>query len=266
MTARIASIRLLGATVMLTLVGAVLLPWEIQLQKLGKEAGFRTVALDLSLREQIGQSGFLAALSGFRSPVAAFLWIKSHIAWENTEWGRMAALFETVTTLQPHTRLYWDIAAWHMAWNASMAAEQDKNQQSEVLKQRTSSQYIDLGRDILERGIRNNPKDYYLYERLGILLRDRRKDHAGAAEAFTKAASFSDAPAYVKRFAAYEMAQVPGREREAYDRLKALYVEGEKQRLPTLLKLLGQMEEKLRIPEGERVKPRQPAVIKPSHR
>ena len=265
MPIRLSPFRIFGAVVMLTLVGVILLPWEIQLQKSGREAGFRTVALDLSLREQIGQSGFLAALSGFRSPVAAFLWIKSHIAWENTEWGRMAALFETVTTLQPHTRLYWDIAAWHMAWNASMAAEQDKNQQSEILKQRASSQYIDLGRSILERGIRNNPKDYYLYERLGILLRDRRKDHAGAASAFAQAASFDDAPAYVKRFAAYELAQVPGREREAYDRLKALYLEGEKQRLPTLLKLLGQMEEKLQIPLGERVKPIQPSSASPFH-
>lgn len=260
MTSRLSPLRILGAIVLLTLMGAIMLPWEIQLQKLGKAAGFRTVVLDLSLREQIGQSGFLAALSGFRAPVAAFLWIKAHIAWENTEWGRMAALFDTVTTLQPHTLLYWDIAAWHMAWNASMAAEQDHKQQSEILRARTSRQYVNLGRDILERGIRNNPNDYYLYERLGILLRDRVKDHSGAADAFAKAASFPDTPSYVNRFAAYEMSKVSGREREAYDRLKALYNEGDTQRRPTLIGRLQELEKKLLIPQSEHIQV--PAPIK----
>ena len=256
MTSRLSPARIVGGIVFLACVGALLLPWEIQLQKQGREAGFRTVALNLSLREQLGQSGFLAALSGFRGPVAAFLWILSHIAWEHTEWGKMAALFDTVTTLQPHTLLYWDIAAWHMAWNASIAAEQDLNQQSELLRQRASDQYIELGRDILERGIRNNPKDYYLYERLGILLRERSKDHSGAADALTKAASFPEVPTYIKRAAVYELAKVPGREREAYQRLKALYEEGNTQRAPTLTARLHELEEKLQIPENERVTPR----------
>jgi hypothetical protein len=255
MISRLSLLRIFAAVFFLTVVGTILLPWEIQLQKKGKELGFRSVALDLSLREQIGQSGFLAALSGFRAPLAALLWIKSHIAWENTEWGKMAALFDTVTTLQPHTLLYWDIASWHMAWNASMAAEQDQKQQSEALRERASRQYIDLGRDILQRGIRNNPNDYYLYERLGILLRDREKDHSGAANAFAKASTFPDCPAYVRRFSAYELAKVPGKEREAYDRLKALYNQGEKQHLPSLKKLLHQLENQLQIPDKERVFP-----------
>lgn len=255
MTGRLSPFRIMGGLFLVLFLGALLLPWEARLQQQDKEAGFRGVALNLSLREQIGQSGFLAALSGFRSPVAAFLWIKSHIAWEHTEWGKMAALFDTVTTLQPHTLLYWDIASWHMAWNASMAAEQDRTQQSELLRERASRQYVALGRDILERGIRNNPKDYYLYERLGILLRERAKDHAGAAEAFAKAASFTEAPPYLKRFAAYEMAQVPGKERETYEQLRALYDEGEKQRTPTLMARLHELEEKLQIPPEQRVKP-----------
>jgi hypothetical protein len=255
MTTRLSPLRIAGAIVILACVGALLLPWQVRLQKEGKQAGFRSVALNLSLREQLGQSGFLAALSGFRAPVAAFLWIQSHMAWEHTEWGKMAALFDSVTTLQPHTLLYWDIAGWHMAWNASIAAEQDLKQQSELLRQRASRQYIELGRDILERGIRNNPKDYYLYERLGILLRERAKDHAAAADAFTKAASFPEAPTYIKRAAVYELAKVPGREREAYERLKALYNEGNTQRAPTLMARLHELEEKLQIPESDRVSP-----------
>jgi hypothetical protein len=49
------------------------------------------------------------------------------------------------------------------------------------------------------------------------------------------------------------MAKCPGREREAYDYLRKLYEEGEKQRLPSLINLLQQMENKLDIPSNERV-------------
>ena len=143
MTGAMNPFRSLAALLMVAVAGALLLPWQMELQKLSNKSGFRTAVLDLSLREQIGQSGFLAALSGFRSPLAAFLWIEAHSAWERTEWGRMNALFNTVTTLQPHSLLYWDIAAWHMAWNASAAALQDRKQQSEVLRERYARKVIE---------------------------------------------------------------------------------------------------------------------------
>lgn len=253
MTGILSPFRSLAALLMMAAAGAILLPWQIELQHAAKSARFRTAPLNLTLREQVGQSGFLAALSGFRSPVAAFLWIEAHTAWEKTEWGRMAGLFNTVTMLQPHSLLYWDIAAWHMAWNASAAALQDTKQRSEVLRERARRQYIDLGRDFLERGIRNNPDSYLLQERLGILLRDKVGDHGAAADAFAKAASLPGAPAYVRRFAAYEAAKVPGREREAYDRLLSIYNEGEKMRAPNLVALLRQLEEKLNIPASRRI-------------
>lgn len=254
MTGILSPFRSLAALLLVAVAGFLLLPWQIEIQHSAESARFRTAPLDLSLREQVGQSGFLAALSGFRSPVAAFLWIEAHTAWEKTEWGRMAGLFNTVTTLQPHSLLYWDIAAWHMAWNASAAALQDTKQQSEFLRERARRQYIDMGRDFLERGIRNNPDSYLLHERLGILLRDKVGDHDAAANAFAKAAVLPGAPAYIRRFAAYEAAKVPGREREAYDRLLAIYDEGERMRVPNLITLLRQLEGKLNIPPSRRIK------------
>ena len=255
MNTRLSPFRNVLALLLLSVFGALLLPWQARLQRLERSANFRTVPIDLTLREQIGQSGFLAALSGFRSPVAAFLWIQAQSAWERTEWGRMAALFDTVTTLEPHMILYWDIAAWHMAWNASAAALQDRRQASEALRERASRQYITLGREILERGIRNNPGNYRLYDSLGRLARDREGDHAAAADAFAKAASIPGSPAYMSRFAGYEASLVPGRQREAYERLLALYKLGELQRLPTLLSTLQSLEVTLGIPAGERIRP-----------
>lgn len=237
----------------LTLFGAAVLPFQSHLQALANASHLRKTQLDLGLRERVGQMGFLAALSGFRSPLAAFLWIDAHTAWENTEWGRMAGLFDTVTTLQPRSILYWDMAAWHMAWNASIAALRDEKQPSEALRIRAQRQYFDLGKSFLERGIRNNPDNYRLQLQLGVLLRDKFENHCAAADAFLKASELPGAPPYVARFAGYEMAKCPERERAAYELLRKLYFEGESQRAPTLVTLLHELEKKLDIPEQERI-------------
>lgn len=245
--------RKIAALALLCLFGASVLPLQSSLQREAEAAHFHKTTLTINLRERIGQAGFLAALSGFRSPLAALLWIQAHTAWENTEWGRMAGLFETVTALQPRSLTYWDMASWHMAWNASIAALQNEKQPSEALRIRAQRAYIQLGRDFLERGILNNPDRAQLYVQLGVLLRDKMEDHCAAAEAFLKASKFPDAPSYTARFAGYEMAKCPGREREAYDYLRKLYDEGEKQRLPSLINLLRKMESKLEIPAPDRV-------------
>jgi hypothetical protein len=49
------------------------------------------------------------------------------------------------------------------------------------------------------------------------------------------------------------MAKCPGREREAYEHLRRLYLQGESQRLPSLINLLRDMEKRLDIPQGDRI-------------
>jgi tetratricopeptide (TPR) repeat protein len=175
------------------------------------------------------------------------------VAWERTEWGRVLLLFRQATTLQPRAVLFWDMAAWHMAWNASVAALNDPAQPREALRRRAQRQYIELGKDFLERGIANNPDSPQLYEALARLYKDKLNDHEHAAEYFEKAADLPGAHAYVRRFAAYELSYCEGREREAYERLRALYNAGEKERLPTLIKRLKFLEEKLGVPADQRI-------------
>ena len=244
----------LKAILLLVLAGALLVPFQQRLAAEAQAEHLRKPEFNLGLRERIGQMGFLAALSGFRSPLAAFLWIEAYTAWENTEWGRMAGLFDTVTTLQPRSIPYWENAAWHMASNASAAALQNEKQPSEALRIRAQRQYFQIGRDLLERGIRNNPDHYQLYRELGVLLRDKFEDHCGAADVFLQAAAIPDAPAYCRRFAAYEMAKCDGREREAYALMRSIYDQGDKQRMPTLLLTLRDLEKSLDIPPADRIK------------
>lgn len=235
------------------LFGAARWPIEHAISQEHRRLHFRAVDFNLDLREQVGQLGFVAALSGFRSLVADALFIQAHVAWERTEWGRVLMLFRQVTTLQPRALLFWDMAAWHMAWNASTAALNDRTQPRLALRIKAQREYFALGRDFLERGIKNNSDRPQLYEALARLYRDKYDDHEHAAEFFAKAASLPGAPSYVKRFAAYELAQCPGREQEAYDQLHALYRSGETERVPTLLRRLQELEIKLDIPADQRI-------------
>jgi tetratricopeptide (TPR) repeat protein len=245
--------RAVGVILTVLLFGAARLPMEHALTETHRELHFRAVDFNLGLREQLGQLGFVAALSGFRSLVADALFIQAHIAWERTEWGRVLLLFRQVTTLQPRAVLFWDMAAWHMAWNASTAAMNDPAQPRLALRIKAAREYFQLGKDFLERGIKNNPERPELYEALARLYRDKYEDHEHASEFFAKAANLPNAHRYARRFAAYELAQCPGREREAYEQLRALYDSGEQERLPTLIRRLKQLEIKLDISPGWRV-------------
>jgi len=246
-------IRALLVFVILMVLGALKLPIERDLAAVHRQEHFRGVAFNLDLREKLGQLGFIAALSGFRSIVADALFIQAHVAWERTEWGRVLLLFRQVTTLQPRAILFWDMAAWHMAWNASVAALNDKNQPRLTLRVKAQREYFALGKDFLERGVKNNPDRPQLYEALARLYKEKYKNHERASEFFAKAAALPGAPSYERRFSAYELSYCEGREREAYDRLRRLYDEGEKERLPTLITRLKFLENKLGIPQDQRI-------------
>lgn len=208
--------------------------------------------LHLSLREQIGQLGFTAALSGFRSIMADIVFIRAHVAWENTEWSRVLLLLREATELQPRSIMFWDVAAWHMAWNASAAVMNDESQPltTRVRKQR---EFFDVGRDFLERGIAHNPSNPRLYEAMARLYQQKYQDHLHASVYFAKAATLPEAMSYDRRFSAYELSYCDGRERDAYEKLRALYDEGEKERLPTLIKRLKYLEEKIDIAQDRRI-------------
>jgi tetratricopeptide (TPR) repeat protein len=233
--------------------GALKLPMERNLSAVHQRLHFGGVQFNLDLREQLGQLGFVAALSGFRSLVADMLFIQAHVAWEDTEWGRVLLLFRQVTTLQPRSILFWDMAAWHMAWNASVAAMNDSSQPRQALRVKAQREYFALGKDFLERGIQNNPDRPQLYESLARLYKEKYKDHEQASEYFAKAAALPGAPSYDKRFAAYELSYCDGREQEAYQELRRLYDLGEKERLPTLITRLKFLENKLNIPQDQRI-------------
>lgn len=245
--------RILGIIVLL-IWGTVKLPIETRMaaeQKANRFGGFKLTA---TLRQQAGQAGFLATLGGLRAAVADLLWIRAHVAWQSTQWGKMKLLFDVCTSLQPRRGMYWDNAAWHMAWNASVYAMNDKEHVPEqVERYRNQQNYFKLGEDYALRGIENNPDNWELYLRLGLIYKDKFKDLAKAAVAYEEAAKRPGRLDYVRREASYLVADIPGREEEAYKKLRELYDMGEHEWLPTLLKKIQLLERKLKIPQTERV-------------
>src|SRR5437868_9133617 len=235
---------------MLLAFGVMKLPAEraLSLQHRSAAGGKFDDVVNLDVREKIGQLGFIAALSGFRAMLADFLFVESHVAWERTELARVLFMFRQVTTLQPHVPLFWDMAAWHMAWNASAAAMNDPSQPRLALRVKAQREYFALGKDFLERGVKNNPDKPQLYEALARLYRDKYNDHARASEYFAKASALPGAASYDERFSAYEFSYCEGREREAYECLHGLYNKGKKERLPTLIRRLKFLEQKLNVP------------------
>jgi len=133
------------------------------------------------------------------------------------------------------------------------AAREDPKQPREALRIKAEREYWRIGEDFLLRGIQNNPDRALLFDRLGMLYRDKFKDPLKAHEIYERGRQLPDAMPYLRRFAAYELAKIPGREQESYARLKALYDEGEDERLPTLRRALAELEEKLGVPENARV-------------
>jgi hypothetical protein len=241
------------ALAILVAFGIVRMPIEAGLEKHQRDLHYHGSRLSLDVRQRVGQLGFVAALSGFRALVADVLYIEAHSAWERTEWGRMKALFDAITSLQPRNLTFWDMAGYHMAYNASVAARENEKQPREALRLRAEREYWKLGEDFYLRGIQNNPDHALLYQNLGLIYKDKFKDHEKAYEMYEQGSKAPDAMAYMHRFAAYELARTPGREKEAYARLKALYERGEEEHLPTLLKLLGELQEKLNVPPQERI-------------
>jgi len=288
--------RVLGILVLIAW-GIVKMPVEGRLEKRMESArlgGFRPSA---NLRQQAGQAGFIAALGGLRAAVADMLWIRANVAWQDVQYGRMKLLFDTCTAMQPRRVSFWDLSAWHMAWNGAAHVDQEttdadqrlatfleffktgrgiltpvlfwgmnawpaawtaaarfENRLADAAEHRPKvDQFFKLGEDYLLRGIENNPDSWELYDRLGYLYRDKFKDMEKASLAYEQATQRPGHLEYTRRFAAYYLAEVPGREREAYARLLALFRESEHEWLPTLFRQIQKLEVRLGIPDGQRI-------------
>ena len=107
--------------------------------------------------------------------------------------------------LQPRVAMFWDMASWHLAWNAAVSAEQYSGEPNETRRKIESRRWVEAGRDLLERGTRAVPEKALLFQRLGDLYWQRLGDYASAAQWYRMAIHKEDAPTYLERFVGYAL-------------------------------------------------------------
>ena len=159
----------------------------------------------VAIREKLGQGLALAFLGGFRGLTANALMLEAHAAWENQQWVRVRSALELATVLQPRVAMFWDMASWHLAWNAAVSVEQYAGEPNETRRRIEARRWVEAGRDLLERGTKAVPEKALLFQRLGDLYWQRLGDYASAANWYHQAIGKEDAPAYLERFVGYAL-------------------------------------------------------------
>jgi len=204
--------------------GALRLPLERGLASARLAAGLRDDAgAPMDVREQVSQASLLAVLGGLRSMAAAVWDLWACTAWEKTNYAQVERDYLFCQRLQPRTFYYYDRGQWMMAYNAAHFFEL-QNKERGALNALLRSAYTDKGMAMLRTGQRFLPREPRLHEQEAILYRDkiRPRQPDQEAAAWERAAACPGAPAYARRMQAYAVAHVPGREREAEERLRAL--------------------------------------------
>lgn len=244
--------RALSCLALILLFGLARIPFERKITSDLHAAHFLEYQLNLDVRAQAGQMGFVAALSGYRAVVADYMWIEAYTAWSRTEWGRLKLLLDATTTLQPRAVTFWDLSAWHMAWNAATNARENRKEPRETLRLKAERDYILLGEQYLLDGLKYNPDSGKLWESLGALHVQKMRDPCRGAHDYAMAAQQQGVFPYMKRMAVYFLADCPGHEREAYEEVLRLYAD-ENQRLPKLLKTLDRLQKQLGVPADQQI-------------
>jgi tetratricopeptide (TPR) repeat protein len=198
--------------------------WEGELARLAKQSGLFAAGFNMTMRGKMKQDAAIAVLGGLRGIVTDFMWLSAHDDWSNRQWFRMKPKLDMVVTLQPHFLDYWDIGAWHMAWNISYDASVNTAEPREAYRLKEQRYWIDEGEKFLREGLANNPDSWLLYFKLGWLLDQKKQDYKQAAEYYAKAAEYAEAPLYVRRQVGHALNKA-GLKREALAHWKKLWQE-----------------------------------------
>jgi tetratricopeptide (TPR) repeat protein len=199
------------------------LAWEINIEHRQNELRYHGVVMTRQLRDELTQGLTIGILAGMRNVVADFVWLDVTMAWEKYEWFKMDSLINLCTSLDPRCVPYWDFGGWQLAWNASVAAQENVVRQPNALRRLHDSRFwIYKGLDVYKRGIENNPDDYQLWRSMGELYQNRLGDYHLAAAAYQRASELPGAPVFLERTPA-EMLQIGGDYPAAYAAWKALW-------------------------------------------
>jgi hypothetical protein len=202
--------------------------------------------------EQMSQSALIGTLGGLRSLVATFLTLEAYDHFSSKSWDQLRQAYLVITNLEPREEANWVAVIWHLGINATANMEIDETLPAFERKRRFN-EYALQAIEMAEKGLEQLPQSSAIRLQLAEVYREKLKDNCAAARVYGDTIGLPGAPGFVRRFHGYFLARCPGKEQEAYDYLMGLYREGDEQHLPTLIKEIKNMEEKLGIPSPRRI-------------
>lgn len=234
------------------LFGLLMRPWT---KAIAHEERERKLLVEIAAppsEDTLARQLSLLGLGGLRSLAAEILGLDAVNAWSRRDWNALEARYRQIVTLCPSHANYWVTGARHLAYNAAgdVLSNDDLPSWEQSLQAR---QWFRKGLRFLREGIAFNPENSMLYVRLGDFLSDlnRRPDFAASAAAYRRAVELG-APDLYRRWEFYSLCRTPGKEREAWALGRELFRD-EKHRQPSLLCCLFALQNKLNLPEGERL-------------
>lgn len=244
--------KLLVVLLALAASGLALRPFEAAFMADLRERRIAPPPIDLETREALGQTTYAIALGGLRPLIATLRNIKAYTYFEYQEWAKLEDTFQTITTLQPHTRYYWDTASWHLAYNA-YADYADKPNIPEARRRFLQKEYLERGIRFLEDGIDSNPDDWRLRQALVRVLTDPFKpnDLPRAVEVMEEAMARGEVPELFHREYLYALCRIPGREEKAWKVAQELWERPVNRRVPSFRLAYFALQHKF-VPPDER--------------
>lgn len=232
--------------------GMLRLPLQTHILEQEKKEGLLQEPLNLESSDYMEQQLAMVSLGGLRSLVAAFLSMEAFDCFMVSDWSNLERRYNQITALAPHTDFYWDTGSWHLGNNAS-SNYLDNKRISPLERREGFKKYIHKGRDFLQKGINSNPNNWFLYSALGNMLSDtyRQPDFEKAAEAYQKARELG-ASTLTARKEFYALARVPSKSKEALELGRELFKDP-RNRVPSLLTNIFVLENRLKLPEKERI-------------
>lgn len=236
----------------LVLVGLAKRPLENGFVENLRERRLLAKPIDPETREALGQTTYAIALGGLRSFVASMKNIRAHTHFEHQEWAKLEDEFQTITTLQPHSRYYWDIASWHLAYNA-YADYGDKPDIPDARRRFLQKEYLARGIRFLKDGIDNNPEDMRLRQAYIKVLTDPFKpnDLPEAVRALEEAIALGDTPPSFHRKLLYTLGRMPGENERAWQVAQMVWENPDNRDIPTARLLYFVLEFK-NVPPADR--------------
>lgn len=233
-------LKFLVVLVVLVFFGWLRMPFEQRLSQQLTDAHLLSPSFDRESRASLSQKGFVASFGSLRPMLAAFTALSTTNYHGKSDWEGLEEAIDTTVLLDPYNAYYWDLGAWHLAYNASTSCLE--NEELPPLRRRwLFEDYINKGDQLYVRGIAANPDAVHLRLERARLWSSSHKieDYPKVAQILEK--TLSECPLSLRQHQRvradlfYTLLRIPERANEAYILGRKLYEESSKNHFPSLI-------------------------------